>query len=255
MNELKEIRDRALVNVNEVIKENKEKVVEAYELVMGLLQKMRKEGLLALEYEACFMPMDMVLGEYLIWIIEMICDGIDSDYLCELMTVNFMANDYTGIDGIMYYLYSRSMLMLQAGMNRIQVEDFFNSVTRGSGLKFDTRHKIQNKCREIDEWKSELTDEENESLDNISCKLKSLSESEWKVIVARDGFTGFDKVFPYLDVTLQTKARKYINEIRYYLIMIWASKLKEREWEEMVLELSKLITILDRTEVSCQLLD
>ena len=251
MNELKEIRDRALVNVNEVIKENKEKVLEAYELVMGLLLKMRKEGLLALEYEACFMPMDMVLGEYLIWIVEMICDGTDGDYLCELMTVNFMANNYTGIDGIMYYLYSRSMLMLQAGMNRIQVEDFFNSVTSGSGLKFDTRHKIQNKCREIDEWKSLLTYDEKKSLDNIACRLENLSEDKWKIVVARDGFTGFDKVFPYLDVTLQSKARKYINEIRYYLIMIWASELKEQEWEEMVLELNKLITIWDRTQVTC----
>ena len=62
-------------------------------------------------------------------------------------------------------------------------------------------------------------------------------------------------VVPYLDVTLQSKARKYINEIRYYLIMIWASKLKEQEWVEMVLELNKLITILDRTEVSCYVLD
>lgn len=247
MNQLKEIRDMALVNAKEVIKQNKEKVLEGCELVISLLQKARNEGLLALEYEACFIPMDMVLGDYLIWIIEMVCDGTDPDYLSELMTINFMSNDYRGIDGIMYYLYSRSMLMLQAGMNQIQVEDFFISVTSVGGLKFDTRYKIHDEENQIEKWRGMLADTEKELIENITCQLNSLLEDEWKAIVARDGFCGFDKIFPYLDEKVQFRAKKYINKLRYYLIILWATELKEKELEEMNNELTKFI--LDSREI------
>ena len=44
MNELKEIREKALVGVRDVAKDNKDKIREAYEWVMRLYRIARSEG-------------------------------------------------------------------------------------------------------------------------------------------------------------------------------------------------------------------
>lgn len=246
MNELKEIRLKALANAIEVISKNKEMITECYEVVSGLLNKAKHEGLLALESEAGFIPPDMMLSDYITRTIEMICDGTDADYLSELMTVRFMANNYTGIEAVIYYLYSRSLLMIQAGMNIIEVEEFFNSVTSGSVLKFDTRHKIcdERRKKEINNWKDMLLDVEKEALNEVSSILRKLSEQEWKMVVSSNGFSSFDTVFLYLDDDIQLLCRNYINECRLYLINLWAKRVKEHEWFEIVEELKRLIVDL-----------
>ena len=54
MHQLKKIREKALVNVKEIVEHNEEKIKESYECVMRLLYKAQKEGLLELAYEAEF---------------------------------------------------------------------------------------------------------------------------------------------------------------------------------------------------------
>ena len=56
MSELKEIREIILVNIKEVARDNKEKIEDAYKRVMKLEHIAQREGLLALEYEAEFIP-------------------------------------------------------------------------------------------------------------------------------------------------------------------------------------------------------
>ena len=56
MSELKEIREIVLVNIKEVVRQNKEKVEDAYKRVMRLAHLAHREGLLALDYEAEFIP-------------------------------------------------------------------------------------------------------------------------------------------------------------------------------------------------------
>ena len=46
MNELKEIREKALVGVRDIAKDNKDRIKEAYEWVMRLYRVARLEGLL-----------------------------------------------------------------------------------------------------------------------------------------------------------------------------------------------------------------
>lgn len=244
MSELREIREKVLVNVKEVVEQNKEKINEAYEWVMRLLYKAQKEGLLALEYEAGFIPKDMLLSRHIAEMTELVCDGTEPDYLAELMTVKFMANNYTGIEALLYFLYSRSMLMLQAGKNPMKVEDFFNCVVSGTGLVFQKRRRMwEEDCKQkIENWKSVLTDAEKQALSAISQQLKELSEEEWKIIVSHKGFYGFDKVLPYLDETAHLLVKKYMNECRYYVIMRSPSIVREQELKEMALELSALIT-------------
>lgn len=244
MSELKEVREKALVNVKEVVEQNEEKIKEAYEWVMRLLYKAQKEGLLALEYETGFIPKDMLLCNYIAEMTEMVCGGTDPDYLAELMTVKFMANNYTGIEALLYFLYSRSILMIQSGINPVYVENFFNCAISGTGLVFQKKRRMWDEdCKQkIENWKSALTDAEKETLCNISHQLKELSEEEWKIIVSHKGFYGFDKILPYLDETAQSLAKKYMNECRYYVIMRSPSIVKEQELKEMATELGVLIT-------------
>ena len=246
MNELKEIREKALVNVKEIVRKNKEEIVEAYEWVMRLLYKAQKEGLLALEYEAGFIPKEMMLCNYIVEITEMVCDGTDPDYLSELMTIKFAANNYTGIEALLYFLYSRSMLMLQAGINAVQVEDFFNSAVSGTDLVFQKKRRMwrEDAKHKIEHWKSVLTNTEKAALHDISCQLKELSDEEWKIIVSHKGFYGFDKVLPYLDETTQSLAKHYMNECRYYVLMNSPSIVREQELKEMDIELGMLITAI-----------
>lgn len=252
MHQLKEIREKALVNVKEVVEHNEEKVKEAYEYVMRLLYKAQKEGLLELAYEAEFLPKELPFCNYITEILELICDGTDPDYVSELMTVRFMANNYTGIDALLYFLYSRGLLMLQAGVNPIQVEDFFHAAVSGTGLVFQKRRRIwdENYKYKVENWKSVLTDTEKKLLCDISQQLKDLSEEHLEKIVNYKYFYAFDKVLPYLDETVQSLAKNYMNEYRYYMIMSDPDIVQEQELSEMAKELRT--RILDLQNESCE---
>ena len=129
MSELKEIREKALVNIKAIVKENKEKIEDAYKMVMMLELIARREGLLALECEAEFIPKDTPLCNELIEMIELIVDGTEPQMFEELMTIKFFAMyDYKGIEPLLYFLYARSMLMIQAGTSPLIIEQLFNAV-------------------------------------------------------------------------------------------------------------------------------
>ena len=61
MGELKEIRERVLADIKEVVRQNKEKVEDAYKRVMKKAHLAHREGLLALDYEAEFIPKETPL--------------------------------------------------------------------------------------------------------------------------------------------------------------------------------------------------
>ena len=77
MSELKEIREKILVNIKEVAGANKEKIEDAYKRVMKLEHIARREGLLALEYEAEFLPKETPLCNEITEMIEMVVDGTE----------------------------------------------------------------------------------------------------------------------------------------------------------------------------------
>ena len=137
MSELKEIREIILVDIKEIASRNKEMIKDAYERVMKLEHIARREGLLALEYEAEFMPKETHLCNQLIEMIELVVDGTDPQFLEEFLTIKFFATySYSGIDALIYYLYARSMLMLQAGMSPKLIEELFNAVIPEEVLTF-----------------------------------------------------------------------------------------------------------------------
>ena len=91
MSELKEIREKVLVNIKEIARQYKSKIEDAYKRVMKLEHIARREGLLALEYEAEFIPKETPLCNQLTEMIELVVDGTDSQVIENLMTIKFFA--------------------------------------------------------------------------------------------------------------------------------------------------------------------
>ena len=246
MNKLKEIREKALVNVKEVVEQNEQKIKEAYEWIMRFAYKARKEGLLALEYDANYIPKDMPLCNHITEMVERVCNGTEPELLAELMTVRFMSNDYTGLSALLFYVYTRCMLMIQEGLNPLLIEDFLNCIVSGTHLVFNKKHNMweEEKKHNIEKWKNGLTEKEREYLRNISVRLQDLSEDEWKIVVSCNGVYGFDKVIPFLDEDVQFMVKSYMNEYRYYSIMRMPELVQEQELSELEEELEKFIVYL-----------
>ena len=252
MSELKEIRERILVNIKEVAGANKEKIEDAYKRVMKLEHIARREGLLALEYEAEFIPKETPLCNEITEMIELVVDGTEPQIFEELMTIKFFAvHNYTELGALLYFLYARSMLMIQAGMSPRLIEELFNAVVPNEVCIFEReRMKAEETKRQmIDEWKSVMTEAENELLDDMSEQLHSLSEEEWKKVVSSRGFYGFDKVLPYMDEDMKALAKNYMNDYRYYVIMRSPGTVTEQELEELDKELEKVISRIRGKEV------
>ncbi len=245
MSELREIREKILVNIKEVAGQNKEKVEDAYKRVMKLEHIARREGLLALEYEAEFIPKDTPLCNVITEMIEMVVDGTEPSIFEELMTIKFFTtHNYTEIEALLYYFYARSMLMIQAGMSPWLIEELFNTIIPDEVLIFRReRNRLEeDKEQRIAEWRSVMTKSECELLVGMSKQLQGLSEKEWKIAVSTNGFYGFDKVLPYMEEDVKTLAKKYMNDYRYYVIMRSLSTVTEEELTELNEELNKVIS-------------
>ena len=244
MSELKEIREKILVNIKDVAGANKEKIEDAYKRVMKLEHIARREGLLALEYEAEFIPKETPLCNEITEMIEMVVDGTEPSIFEELMTIKFFTvRNYNEIDTLLYFLYVRSMLMIQAGMSPRLIEELFNAVLPNEILSFE-KERIREKekdMQKIFEWKSVMTEAEKELLDGMSKQLQNLSKKEWKIVISTKGFWGFDKILPYMKEATQALAKKYMNDYRYYVIMRRPGAVTKQELEELNAELEKVI--------------
>jgi len=244
MSELKEIREKILVNIKEVVRENKEKVEDAYKRVMRLAHLARREGLLALDYEAELIPKETPLCNEITEMIDMIVSGTDPKIFEEIMTIKFFAiHDYTGIDALLYFLYARSIYMIQMAASSRDIEALFNAVLPNDVMAFDKERTMwkEEKKQKIKDWKDNLTEEEKELLCNMSARLQELSEEEWKVVIGNNGFYGFDRILPYLNEESAGLVKNYMNDYRYYVIMNDPRTVTQQELEELNKELEKVI--------------
>ena len=190
--------------------------------------------------------------------IELVVDGTEPQIIEELMTIKFFAvHNFTGIEALLYFLYVRSILMIKAGMSLWLIEQFFNAVLSNE-LPIFEQERIrakEDKRQKIDEWKSVMTEEENELLYSMSKKLQSLSEEEWKTVVSSNGFWGLDRVLPYMEEDTQALAKNYMNDYRYYVIMRSPSTVREQELKELNHELEKVIIRICGKEETKNILD
>lgn len=231
MNELKEIREKALSGVRDIAKDNKDKIREAYEWVMRLQRIARSEGLLALEYEVGFIPKDMPLCKEICTMVRFVTDGTEPKFFAELMTLKFIGEGYQGLEALLYFLYARGMLLIQAGESPWLVEAVFSAVIPADILSFDWQYNIwQNeKIQKVENIKKLLSEKEKCTLRNIAGQMSELTETEWNKLVTAKKFYEFDKIIPYLDEKTQMLVKEHVNESRYYTIMQFPEILKEDE--------------------------
>lgn len=244
MNELKEIREKALVGVRDIAKDNKDRIREAYEWVMRLYRIARSEGLLALEYEVGFIPKDMPLCKEICTMVRFVTDGTEPKFLAELITLKFMGEGYQGLEALLYFLYARGMLLIQAGESPWMVEAIFSAVIPSDILSFDWQYSIwqDEKRQKVENIKKLLSAKEKCSLRNIANQMSELTEAEWNKLVTAKKFCEFDKIIPYLDEETQMLVKEHVNESRYYTIMQFPEIIKEdeiyrieREFEAMII--------------------
>lgn len=246
MSELKEIRERALVSVRDIVAENKDKIQKAYELVMRLEYKARYEGLLVLDYEVGFIPLDMPLCEEIGKMVRLVTDGMAPQFIAELMTIKFLSENYQGLDALLYFLYARGILMIQEGENPCTIENLFNAVLPSDILSFNRQCSIweEEKQNKIKNVKNLLSEKEKGCLKNISNQLSGLTDAEWNVVIGVNGFYGFDKIVPYLDKKTQELVKEHVNESRYSTIMDFPEILKEDEIYQIEAEFEAMLTVV-----------
>lgn len=246
MNELKEIREKALSGVRDIVRENKDRIREAYEWMMRLEHTARSEGLLALEYEVGFIPKDMPLCKEIGNMVRYVTDGTEPKFLAELMTLKFLGEGYQGLEALLYFLYARGILLIQAGESPRLIEEVFNAVLPSDILSFDRKYTIwkDEKWQRVEEIKRLLTEKEKCCLENIAGKMSELTESEWKLLIVSKHFPVFDKIIPYLDEETQRLVKEHVNESRYYTMMQFPEILKEDEVYQMEAEFeAKIIEV------------
>ena len=251
MDELKEIRERALVGVRKTVKENIDSFLEAYEWLMRFEHKARFEGVLALEYEVGFIPKDMPLCKEIGKMVRLVTDGVEPKFMAELMTLKFLSENYQGLDALLYFLYARGILLLQAGESSYIVEEMFNAVLPSDIISFDRNYniRIEEKRQKVEDIKNLLSEKEQKCLKNISNHLSELTDTEWDALVGIKGFYGFDKVVPYLDEKMQGLVKTHVNESRYYTIMQYPEIIQEEEIYQCEAELeAMLIAIRTKAE-------
>lgn len=250
MEELKEIRAVALRSVSEIVVQNKEEIIQTYHIVMRMAYVCQKDGLLALENPVSFMPKDMLLFNEIAEMVNLITDGQEARFVSEMLTVKFMVNQYCGLEAFLYYLYARSLLLIQAGMSPYQIECFFNFVIPGKTFQFDEQRKMQNEYnrKKLQELKAGLSDRERERLSESSRLLCGLTEQEWKKLVGSDGFCGFETILPFLGQEAQDLTAVYMNQYRYQAIMNSPGAASEQEMLQAAKELEEKVEDLRKKD-------
>ena len=256
MNELKEIRSKALVDVKNVVMNNVERVKEVYQVLMRLMHIVQKEGLLALEFEVGI-PKDLPLGRELGKMVYLVTNGTDPGRIAELVTLNFLGRDYQGIDALCYYFYARGILMLQAGEPRLTLEELMNAVLPADIISFEREFIIhdEGKKKMIANLKGEMTESEKELLKKINDVLMAMSEDDWNGLVNNRYFPGIDKIVPYLEEETKQLVKNHVSECRYHTMLEFPQVLEEYVMIGIAEELEEELNVLRRRKSQTCLLD
>jgi hypothetical protein len=167
------------------------------------------------------------------------------------MTLKYIGGGYTGIQGLLFFLYARAILLIQAGEMPYRIEELFDAVLPADILSFDRQSKIRadERMRRVEKVKTLLSDKEKECLQKISNYFGDLSADEWIMLIEKRGFSGFDKVIPYLDEKTQLLVKEHMNDSRYCNIMNYPMVIKEKEFSQIEAEIEEAImTLRQKTE-------
>ncbi len=176
---MKQVRDEMLMLGN---KEIGHKIVEAVLELINLAETAKREGLLALEgvIEKDVIN-TLVIGEELRWMILLVTDGTDSEYLEEIMLKRYFSRGYAGLEGALYLLYADVCLEIQAGVSPKLIDESIRALVP---------REVENDVEML--------------LVNRDVRAKSEAESGWEELFDREEQVTVDSAV-YEDVHLLEK--------------------------------------------------
>ena len=114
------------VNATEVVAEKRQALITALAGIVELSNIARKEVLLRLEYVLEDMAEEardrVPLQSYLQQMIELVTDGTEPELIQEICMLQFAVRQLAGYDALIYFVYLKGMLCIQAGENPLTVQ-------------------------------------------------------------------------------------------------------------------------------------
>lgn len=213
------IRNRVFTGTDEVIN-NMGRIETAYNNVIKLAKISRKEGILALEFNAGFVKDTRNLADDLSWMIHLIVEGTEPVVMEEFLTNRFLANNYKSIDAFVYYLYARGSMYIQEGNSPYQIEEFFNSVLPSSvhrqqtgGFYFGKEYYkyTEDNRGKLAAIREEMSEETRKEVDNVKTLMLSMTKDEWNHMTDCDGVAGWEWIVPAVDENCRIMIDAYMN--------------------------------------------
>ena len=204
---LTEIRNQALRNSKKSIIDNLDEINKAYDNVMKFHRASKENGILAFEELVQYLNEKNPMEGNFYRMIQMIIDGSEPEYISDLSTNLFLANEYEGIEAVVFYLYARGTLMIQNGNNARDLEDLFNSVipfevaSKSIGYRyFNVQAAIFNEQlqKRLDNIQNSITGEMRLYVDEFEERLEKFDEDDWDMLTSPNGFYGWEILIPYV---------------------------------------------------------
>lgn len=169
--------------------EQMENLINAVKKILQYNEIARKEGLLSLE-EACESLDQEIEEAYFTELIMLVVDGTDSVKVREFALCKYFAANFTGYEGILYLIYFKGALMIQAGEHPAVVEKILEAMfpknvkklyldkkdEESERVKKSEQEDLQNKIDSICSNKCEADEKEHTLLSEASLIFENRSD-------------------------------------------------------------------------------
>lgn len=153
--------------------EQMEKVINAVKNVLEFHAIARKEGLLSLEEECKSLDKE-IEEKYFAELLILVVDGTDSILVREYALSRYFAANFIGHEGILYLIYFKGALMIQAGEHPVVVEQILEAMLPENVRKL----YIEKKREEFERFKETEQEDLQKKIDSICSKNCEADEKE-----------------------------------------------------------------------------
>lgn len=153
--------------------EQYDKVTTAVKKISVFNRLARTEGLLWLE-ESCNSLDKETEEKYFAELLMLVVDGIDQELVIEYALSRYFGANLRGYEGIIYLIYFKGTLMIQAGESPVIVEQILEAMLPESVRKI----YMEKKSKEAENIKKSEQEDLQEKIDSICCKNCEANEKE-----------------------------------------------------------------------------